>query len=425
MNSPIISVIGLWHLGCVTSVGFCELGFKVVGLDFELSIAEKLKNGIPPIFEPKLEELIKKNLGERKLEFSTDFKTALSKSKYIIISSDTKIDDKDRIDLSEVMKAVDTISKTCNNGTVVIVRSQVPVGTCRKILEIFNNSRKKIDVVYNPENLRLGSAISNFLSPEFIVIGSENKDAAQEVEALYSKINCPKIHVGLETAEMVKHALNSFIAISISFSNEIADICEKAGADAVQVSQILKLDSRIGPKARINPGFGFSGGTLARDVQILREFGDKNEIETSILDAVMKVNENRAEVVIKKIKRNIGNLSGKKIAIFGLTYKSGTDTLRRSLPLEFIKILNENNVSVNAFDPMIKNINGAKTFKTPYETAKDCDAIVLLTEWPEFKELDIQKLKDVTKNHFFFDTQNFMDPEKFKKVGFQYVGMGR
>jgi len=425
MNNSTVSVIGLWHLGCVNSVGFCELGYKVIGLDFDLKTIEKLKEGIPPIFEPELEDLIKKHLKEGNLSFSTNFKKELPKSKYVLISFDTKTDEDDRIDLSDVMKSVDIISKTCDSETVVIVRSQVPVGSCTKMLDIFKRNKKNIDVIYNPENLRLGTAISNFLSPDFIVIGSENKNAAQEVETLYSKIKCEKIHIGLETAEMVKHALNSFIATTISFSNEISDICEKVGADATQVSQILKLDSRIGANARINPGFGFSGGTLARDVQVLREFGDENKIETDILDAVMKVNETRIDRVVEKLKNKLGDLSGKKIAVFGLTYKSGTDTLRRSLPLELVKVLNERNVIVNAFDPMIKKIDDAQAFQTPYEAAEGCDAIILLTTWPEFKDLNIQKLKDVTKNHLFFDTQNFLDPEKFKKAGFQYVGVGK
>jgi UDPglucose 6-dehydrogenase len=426
MDNSVISIIGLWHLGCVNAVGFSELGYKVIGIDFDSSIIEKLKRGIPAISEPFLENLIKKNLSQGKLEFSADFENSLPKSKYVVISFDTKIDEEDKVDLTDVFRSVDIISKICDDGTIVIVRSQVPVGTCRKISEVFKNRGKNIEVVYNPENLRLGSAVSNFSSPEFIVIGSQNKNAAQEVESLYSKINCKKIHVGLETAEMLKHALNSFIATTISFANEISDVCEKVGVDATKISEIMKLDNRVGANARINPGFGFSGGTLARDIQVLRELGNENDVETHILDAIMKVNKNRIAMVIQKLENEVGSLNGKKIAVLGLTYKSGTDTLRRSLPMELVDILNKQNVLVRAFDPMVKNnIGEIEIFKTPYEAAENCDAIVLLTAWPEFKDLDIQKLKEVSKSNMFFDTQNFLDPEKFKKSKFRYIGVGR
>jgi len=424
-----ITIFGLWHLGCVTAAGLAELGYEIVSTDFDVKVVKDLSDGRPPIYEPGLEELLKKHIKRKKLVFLFDKKTALENADFIFVTFDTKVDEQDQVDLSDINKATDEIAKYIKNGSIVIVSSQVPVGTCSKIKEaIAKKNKTKFDICYLPENLKLGEALNSFLKPDRIVIGANNDAALERVKQLFEPLKCEKIAISVESAEMTKHALNAYMAACISFINEISDICELSGASALDVAKSLKTDKRVGPYAPINPGLGFSGGTLARDVQVLRKYGDMKNYDTKMLDAIIEINNKRKHLVLNKLKKIFGDIKSLHVGILGLTYKPGTDTLRRSLSLEIAKDLISHGVVVKAYDPKIvkaiPDIPKLEVCRTIEEVAKESDVLVLITEWPEFKELPLEKIKPLMKNSIFLDTKNFLDPSKLKKLKFRYIGVG-
>lgn len=424
-----ITVFGLWHLGCVYAAGLAELGHQVIGTDFDEKIIRGLSEGHPPIFEPGLEELIKKHIKGKNLKFLFDKKAALEGADFIFLTFDTKVDEKDRVDLSDINKAADEISKYIKDGSILIISSQVPVGTCSKIKEaITKKSRTKFDACYIPENLRLGEALNSFLKPDRIVIGANSGAALERVKGLFGPLRCQIIGMGVESAEMAKHALNAYNAACISFINEISDICELSGASALDVVRALKTDRRVSPYAPINPGLGFSGGTLARDVQVLRKYGDEKKYDTKMLDAIMAVNNRRKHLVFNKIKKIFGDVKSLQVGILGLTYKPGTDTLRRSLSLDIARELISHGATVKAFDPKIAGpileIPEIEVCNTAEDAARGSDVLVLITEWPEFRRLPLEKIKSEMKRSVFIDTKNFLNPAEFKKLGFRYLGVG-
>jgi len=424
-----ITTFGLWHLGCVTAAGLAELGYNVVGTDFDAKVVKNLSDGRPPIFEPGLEELLKKHIKRKNLTFLFDKKTALEGADFILVTFDTKVDEHDQVDLSDINRAADEISKYIKDGSIVIISSQVPVCTCSKIKEaIAKKNRAKFDVCYVPENLRLGEALNSFLKPDRIVIGANNDATLDRVKKLFEPLKCKTLTMSVESAEMAKHALNAYMAACISFINEISDICELSGASALDVARALKTDRRISPHAPINPGLGFSGGTLARDVQVLRTYGNMKNYDAKLLDAIIEVNDRRKHLVLSKLEKLFGGIKSIQVGILGLTYKPGTDTLRRSLSLEVAKDLISHGVRVKAYDPKITkaipDIPKMEVCSTIEDVAKGSDVLVLITEWPEFKKLPLEKIKTLMKNPIFLDVKNFLDPREFKKLKFRYIGVG-
>jgi UDPglucose 6-dehydrogenase len=286
------------------------------------------------------------------------------------------------------------------------------------------------DIVYVPENLKLGQAISRFMSPERVIIGSNSTDTSKRVEAFFEVIKDPKIIMNVRSAEMSKHALNAFLATSISFANEIAAICDEIGADALQVAVALHLDSRIGSKAMLKPGLGFAGGTLARDIKVLQKLGKDTGCETRLIDGVFEVNRRQNGLIARKLQKLYGSVQNLTVGIFGLTYKAGTSTLRRSVSLEIIKELVAAGAKIKAYDPKadLNEIKGPVEFEfcsDPLEAAKDCDGLVFVTDWPEFKELDFLRIKKLVKKPVLIDAQNMLDGEALMKLGFIYLGVGR
>lgn len=424
-----ITVFGLWHLGCVTAAGLAKLGYKVEGTDFDEKVVNGLSDGRLPIYEPGLEELIEKHVKRKNLAFIFDKKTALEGADFIFVTFDTKVDEHDQVDLSDIYRTTDEISKHIKSGSIVVVSSQVPVGTCSEIKEtIAEKKTAKFDVCYVPENLRLGEALNSFLKPDRIVIGANNDATLDRVKKLFAPLKCEILTMSVESAEMTKHALNAYMANCISFINEISDICELSGASALDVVRALKTDKRVSPHAPINPGLGFSGGTLARDVQVLRAYGGMKNYDTKLLDAIISVNDRRKHLVLGKLKKILGDVKALKVGILGLTYKPGTDTLRRSLSLEIARELISNGAKVRAYDPKITkpviDMPELEVCKTVLDVARGSDALVLITEWPEFRELPLGKIKPLMKNPIFLDTKNFLSPEKFKKLKFRYFGVG-
>ncbi|MFH1657318.1 MAG: nucleotide sugar dehydrogenase [bacterium] len=424
-----ICVIGLWHLGCVVSSSLAKAGYNVQGVDFAPEVINNLKNGKPPLYEPGLEELLAEDLKSGKISFTDSFKDALDEADFIFLTFDTPVDKRDKLDLSVIYNAGEEIAKFAPKKFTLVIMSQMPVGTSEALKKFILTKNKGLsfEVVYNPENLMLGQALKRFTEPDRLIIGLENEALKEKIEQLYSFIKSPKIYMDLNSAEMVKHAINSYLANSISFSNEIAALCEVTGANAKKVAEGMKSDKRIGQYAFLNPGLGFSGGTLARDLRILEGIGKREKVKTRMVKAILTVNQEQNEKIIKKIKKIFGSISKLNIAILGLTYKPGTSTLRRSAALEIAKKLILQKANVRAFDPMVgtqKTIKGLNVLQSPYEVAKDSDLLLLITEWPEFKDLNFSEIKKTMRKPIIMDCKNFLDSEAVKKIGFNYYGVG-
>jgi UDPglucose 6-dehydrogenase len=427
-----VCIIGIWHLGAVYSACLADLGYQVVGVDPDKPKVNDLNNGIPPVFEPGLKELLISNIESGSLKYTTDTGNAVKGCSYVMVTFDTPVDDNDDVDLSPVLNACREISSKLNDGTTIIISSQVPVGTCDYIKSMIKQSNPSLDfdIAYCPENLRLGKAIEYFKKPDRIVIGADNNETLDRVESFFSVIPAPKLRMDIRTAEMTKHALNAFMATSISFANEIANLCDEVGADAMKIARALKSDVRIGPGVPLYPGLAFAGGTLARDLKILKKLGNDYEYEMPLINSVLEINQRQNSLVIKKLRKIYGSVNGLTIGILGLTYKAGTSTLRRSAALEIIKDLTVNGAKVKAFDPRVDLVELSlhKSFEflpDPYAVAKDADALVILTEWPEFTNLDFDLIKATMKKPVIIDGKNLLDSQQLIDMGFIYSGVGR
>jgi UDPglucose 6-dehydrogenase len=427
-----VCVIGTWHLGCVVSACLADLGYSVAGMDWDAKMVEDLNKGIPPLFEPGLADLISRNIKSGRLHYTTDLGQAAGNSKYVLITFDTPVDENDEVDLSVIFNTAVALSKHLQDDSLVVVCSQVPIGTCEQIESLIrgNNSSLRFDIAYSPENLRLGQAIQRFKKPDRIVIGADSKSAFDRVEALFSVIKAPRLRMRLRSAEMAKHAINCFLATSISFISEISCLCEASGADALKVVDALRSDERIGTGLPLRPGLGFSGGTLARDLKALKKLGEKSGCETTLIDGVWQVNQRQMRLVSRKLREINGSFPDITVGILGLTYKAGTSTLRRSAALEIISDLVSQGATVKAYDPKVspEEIRSCREFefcRDPYEVARGSDALVIITEWPEFKSLDFGIIKSVMRRPVIIDTKNMLDVEEMLEHEFQYLGVGR
>ncbi len=428
-----VCVMGLWHLGVVTSVCLADLGCQVVGVDKDVGRVEALNSGRPPIYEPGLDGLVSENLTSGKLRFTTDLREAALGAKYILVAYDTPVDENDEVDLSGVFATVEELAAHVDDGATIIISSQVPVGTCAQLIEKIRRAKPTLifSVACVPENLRLGQAIERFKHPEFLVIGADDPAVHERVEQLLSVIDAPKVKTDLLTAEMTKHAINAYLATAISFGNEIANLCDEVGADALKVVQALRLDSRVSPKAPLNPGLGFAGGTLARDMKVLCGVGREKGYAAPLLNGVLQVNEGQNGRVVARLKRVYPSLRGRVIGVLGLTYKAGTSTLRRSAAVEIIRSLTAEGATVRAYDPKVDpaelqpHLDSFTFCSDPYAAATGSDALILVTEWPEFKELDFQRIRSLLRNPILLDTQNMLDADRLSQMGFVYQGVGR
>lgn len=427
-----ICVAGLWHLGSVVAACWAELGYPVIGLDSSAVVIEGLRSGRAPIFEPGLDDLVRENVRKGRLRFTAEFHEAIPLADFVVVAFDTPVDADDRLDLMAVEKAVHALALHLKEGAIVIVSSQVPVGTCARWREEVRrlSGRRSVDLAYSPENLRLGEAIRCYLHPERIVIGVDDEATKQRVLSLFAPVGTPILFMSLASAEMAKHALNSFLAASVSFINEIATLCEATGADVLSVVEALKTDHRIGPHAFLSPGLGFAGGTLARDIQVLKEVGRAGGGGTPLLDSVLEVNRRRPRLVLKRLIDLFGKVEGLVIGVLGLTYKAGTSTLRRSVAVDVIKALAGAGAKVRAFDPKadlseLKGPVGFEPVVDAYEVAHDASAILILTDWPEFAELDFERIRSAMANPVILDTRNLLARLRLGERGFHYLGVGR
>lgn len=418
-----VGVLGLWHLGLVVSVCLARSGYKVFGFDQDENNINNLNSGKLPVYEPKLLGYFKK-YSNKNLFISSKPKDAIKNKDYIFIALDTPVNENDEIDLTSLNKLFDLVVKYSTRKTTIIISSQVPIGTTRSLI---GRLKSKAKVIYFPENLRLGYAISDFLKPSRIVLGTDKNNTIEDFLRDFPIFGGRVLRMSIESAEMLKHALNSYLALNVSFSSELSDLCELLGANATDVILGLKSDPRISPKAPINPGLGFAGGTLGREIKTLISLSSRFNYPVKLLKAIYSVNQDRLDYLLKKIKKIHPILSGKKIGLLGLTYKPNTDTLRRSQSLEFAKLLINKKVKIRAYDPVIKNLNLKYIdLKTSIEDFLiDLDMLILMTGWPQFKLIDPELVSNLMRQKVIIDTKNFLDKQKYQDLGFIYIGIGQ
>jgi UDPglucose 6-dehydrogenase len=427
-----ICVIGVGYVGLVTGTCFADLGNNVVALDVDEKRIENLKKGILPIYEPGLEELVKRNVQSGRLTFTTSYKEALKGVEYAFIAVGTPSGESGEADLQYVAAAARSIAENMTAPLVIINKSTVPIGTGDWVADTVRAAQPKpikFSVVSCPEFLREGSAIGDFTSPHRTVIGSLDPDAAAKVAHLHLPLRAPIVITDLRTAEMIKYASNAFLATKISFMNELADLCERVGADVKEVAAGMGYDARIG-RHFLDAGLGWGGSCFPKDVKALAYMAEEKGLDPAILNSVTRVNYDRRKDAVQYLEQMTGGLKGKTIGLFGLAFKPNTDDMREAPSIDIVQYLKEAGAKVRAYDPVAMDVargilTGVEMLDDPYEMAKGCDAVMVITEWNEFKQLDLEKLKGLLKNPVVFDGRNIYDPALMKAMGFTYRAIGR
>jgi UDPglucose 6-dehydrogenase len=417
-----IVVLGLWHLGCVTAA-CCAEHFRVVGLDFDSVLITSLCKGKAPVSEPGLDALIQDRLNAGRLRFSADAPEACHDADVLWVCADTPIDKDDNADIDFVLNLIRRCAPMLRQSCVVLISSQLPVGTCMRLEAEFPGR----SFACSPENLRLGHALDIFRDPDRIVAGVRDEGAQAVLEKLFAPFSRNIVWMRPESAEMTKHAINAFLGQSIAFMNEIGRLCEVTGADAREVEQGLKTEARIGPRAYLHPGGAFSGGTLARDVIALTNVAREKGEHLVLIPSIKQSNDAHRMWAVRKLRSELGTLRGKRIAILGLTYKPGTDTLRRSLAVELCRALTVEGALTQAFDPLVKNVPSDLAITTHRDTASalaNADAAIVCTEWPEFKTVDWPALIRSMKQPMILDANAFLAAELADNLQAQYFAVG-
>lgn len=426
-----ITVIGTGYVGLVQAACLADLGNDVWGIDINKEKIANLKKGFIPIYEPGLEEIVKRNFQKGRLKFSTDLSPAVRESEIIFIAVGTPPGEDGSADLQYVAAAAKQIAQNMNGYKLIVNKSTVPIGTGDMVKnEIANHYQGEFDIASNPEFLREGSAVSDFMQPDRIVIGNANRRAKELLEKLYKPLNCPILFTDIKTAEMIKYASNSMLAVQISFINSIANICEQVGANVEDVSQGMKLDGRIGKRASLAAGIGYGGSCFPKDVKALIQIAKRHDYKFEILEKVEEVNQTQRQNFTNKILKALKNPRGKTVAIWGLAFKPKTDDMREAPAVDVIKNLQAEGVKIVAFDPVAqkeaKKLLSKVIFKDDlYETAKNADLLAICTEWDEFKQIDHKKVKKLLKKPIIVDGRNIYNPEEMEKLGFKYISVGR
>jgi len=427
-----IAVIGVGYVGLVTGTCFADLGNRVIGLDINTEKVKNLKNGVMPIYEPGLQEMVNRNISAGRLKFTTSYKEALKDVEFVFIAVGTPEAVDGDADLQYVRAAAEEIARTMESPLVIINKSTVPVGTGDWVSDIISENQPDpipFSVVSCPEFLREGSAIPDFMNPARTVLGSTDLDAAERVAHLHLPLRAPIVITDLRTAEMIKYASNAFLATKISFINEIANICESLGADVKEVAAGMGYDPRIGPHF-LEAGLGYGGSCFPKDVKALDYMAGKNGNQSRLLKAVMEVNDERRSMLVEKTKHELGDLKDKVIGLMGLTFKPNTDDLRDAPALDIARQLLKEGAQLKGYDPV--GMPGAKNeipeiqmAENPYDLVSDCDAIIICTEWNEFKHLDLKRIVVAMRQPVVVDGRNIYDPVQMTSHGFRYLGIGR
>ncbi|RLB44335.1 MAG: UDP-glucose 6-dehydrogenase [Deltaproteobacteria bacterium] len=430
-----ICMVGVGYVGLVSGTCFAEFGNRVVCVDKDQEKIRSLEQGRIPFFEPGLEEILKRNRSAGRISFTTNLEEALNESLVVFIAVGTPSREDGAADLTYVFEVASEIGKYMKGYKVIVTKSTVPVGTAKKIKEIIRSSQEReipFDVVSNPEFLREGSAVEDFMRPNRVVIGSDSEQAAAIMKDLYSPlylIETPFVLTNLETAEMIKYAANAFLATKISFINEMANICELVGADVHHVAKAMGLDRRIGPKF-LHPGPGFGGSCFPKDTKAIAHLGASLGYRLHIIESVIKVNENQVARMVDKMERALGNLKGKHIGVLGLTFKPNTDDIRESPAIKIVTSLLDKGASVSAYDPAGMDaakaiLNKVRFAADAFDAAQGADALAIITEWNEFRHLDWDRMKQVLKKPVVFDLRNIYEPHRMRSRGFEYHCVGR
>jgi UDPglucose 6-dehydrogenase len=431
-----IGVIGTGYVGLVTAVCLADLGHDVVGTDVVADKIDKASRGISHIYEPGLEKLLKANLKKGNLSFTSDLDKAIQSSDVLFVSVNTPQKEDGSADMTFVESVSRKIADNLNDYKVVVEKSTVPVKTSMWIKKTITSCKKKdvdFDVASNPEFLREGSAVSDFLNPDRIIIGVETEKARDILVKIYEKFKDRILVTNIDTAELIKHASNSYLALKISYINLIADLCEKTDADVNQVAKGMGFDPRIGSQF-LRAGLGYGGSCFPKDIRALAKIGEDLGVNMNLLREADRVNLDRIDSFVEKTKKALWILKDKKIAVLGLAFKPETDDIREALSTKIIKKLLDEGSFLRLYDPRAME-NMREIFpeeppqisyvKSPYEAVKEANALLIITEWDEFKELDLKKIKEVMDNPIIIDGRNVYDPSEVRELGFEYYSIGR
>lgn len=428
-----ISIIGSGYVGLVTGACLAELGNTVISADNDTKKISNLKQGKIPIYEPGLKELIANNVKKERLFFTSSIKDAVQKSEAIFIAVGTPSKDNGEADLTFIENVARNIALNMKSYKLIVEKSTVPVETgewVKHTISTYIRHRVKFDVASNPEFLREGSAIGDFMRPDRIVIGVESKKAKDLLVNLYKPLNAPIVITDIKSAELIKHASNSYLATKISFINSVSRICDKVGADIIEVAEGMGLDKRIG-ESFLNAGIGYGGSCFPKDVDAFINISEKVGFNFEILKAVRKVNQQQKSLFLNKIKDNLWVIKHKTIGVLGLSFKPNTDDIRQAPSIEIISALLKEGASIKAYDPQAmektKQVvsKAVKFCRDPYQVCIGSDCLLIITEWDEFKELDFLKMKKLLRRPLIIDGRNIYEPKSLKKMGFTYVGIGR
>jgi len=429
-----LTIAGTGYVGLVSGTGFANLGNDVLCFDIDKGKIDSLQNNIIPIYEPGLEELFKRNVDGGRLKFTTDAIKAVQESEIIFICVNTPTNQHQEADLSAVEAVARAIGQHINEYKIVVNKSTVPVGTAELVKKIIKENQNKdieFDVVSNPEFLREGAAVKDFENPDRIIIGSDSKKAEKIMTSLYrsrARTDRPIMITDIKSAEIIKYASNAMLAARISFMNQMSYLCEKTGADIKQVSKGIGLDDRIGPRF-LQAGIGYGGSCFPKDIKALISTLKQNDCDADLFEAINRINEQQKSIAVKKLK-SVLDIKDSTIAVWGISFKPKTDDIREAPSLKIIEELQIIGAKIHACDPVAienaKNVlNNVKFFQNPYETIRDCDALIVATEWNEFRNLDMRAVKILLKNPIIIDGRNIYDPKEMKELGFIYMGIGR
>lgn len=430
-----IAVIGTGYVGLVTGACFAEFGVDVTCVDVDVDKVDKLNNGIIPIYEPGLDTIVEKNVAAGRLRFTTDIRSAVEGALVVFLAVGTPPREDGTPDMSFYEQAAADVAEAMNGYKVLVTKSTVPVGTGKWLRE-FVKSRLKTEtefgVASNPEFLREGAAIQDFMRPDRVVVGSNDEQAIEIMKELYRPlylIETPVVITSLEAAELIKYAANAFLATKITFINEIANLCDAIGCDVHDVARGMGMDNRIGRKF-LHPGPGYGGSCFPKDTRALTTVADGFGVETRIVDAVIEANDRQREAMIPKIERLVGDLNGKSIGVLGLSFKPETDDMRESPAIDIIKEMSARGAKVKAFDPVAMDearhcLPDIEYAADEYEAISGADALVIITEWNQFRALDMEKVKQLLNAPKIADLRNVYEPADMREMGFEYVGVGR
>ncbi len=430
-----IAVIGTGYVGLVTAAGLAEFGHTVIGTDKDSDKIEQISRGTTPIYELGLDELLKRNQAKGRLTFTADVDGAIREAGIIFVCVGTPQDESGRADMSQVEEVSRTIAQNLNGYKVIVEKSTVPVKTSdwiKRIITLYRKGNTPFDVASNPEFLREGSAVNDFLEPDRIIIGVESERARDILVRIYERFGDRVLVTNIDTAELIKHASNSFLALKISYINMISDLCEKTAADVEQVALGMGKDPRIGMKF-LNAGLGYGGSCFPKDIKALTKIGEDLGVNMTLLKEADRVNHERTAVFVDKVKRALWILKDKRIAVLGLAFKPETDDIREASSIKIIRELIKEGSALRLYDP--KAMNSMKEIfpqstqvvycDDPFQAAQDANALLIITEWAEFRTLDLARIKDLMANPIIVDGRNLFEPGSVRKLGFEYYSVGR